>query len=588
MPKFLLSSLCYLLVLSSVHGTLDTQVYPWPKPRKAVWGNSGLIPIDPAFRILVPNHKYLQEAALRYEALVFAEKWSPIGAGPVSTFNIVESQACGFSRGARDKIRKLEVLVEKLDADLQHGVDESYTLSVPAKGGVVNVTAKTPWGAIRGLETFSQLVLVKPGNTDSVSVNEVWIEDSPIFAHRGLLLDTSRNFYPVEDILRTIRALSYNKMNVFHWHITDSHSFPLDLKTEPELARKGAYSLDMRYSAEDVKKIVEFGKSHGVRVIPEIDTPGHTASWAEAYPDIVTCAGEFWYDPSEPSEDRLAAEPGAGQLNPLNPSTYKVVNNVLKEVTETFPEQMFHAGADEITTACWETDTEIQEYLKSDSNLSHLLEQYVSKTNTFLTKSCNKTSIIYWEDILLSEKVHSRPQFLPKQTTILQTWNDGPKNTKIITSMGYRAIVSSADYYYLDCGHGGWLGNDSRYTKNPSEDLAGGSWCAPFKTWQTIYNYDITQGLTEQESRLVLGGEVALWSEQSDAVGMDGRIWPRASAMAESLWSGNRDEKGRRRYAEAILRLNQWRYRMLRRGIYAEPLQPLWCLQNPGMCNRNA
>lgn len=83
----------------------------------------------------------------------------------------------------------------------------------------------------------------------------------------------------------------------------------------------------------------------------------------------------------------------------------------------------------------------------------------------------------------------------------------------------------------------------------------------------------------------MLGGEVALWSEQADSTVLDSRLWPRASALAESLWSGNRDERGVKRCGEAVDRLNLWRYRMVKRGIGAEPIQPLWCLKNPGMCN---
>ena len=88
------------------------------------------------------------------------------------------------------------------------------------------------------------------------------------------MLDTSRNYYPVEDILRTIEGMSMNKLNVFHWHITDSQSFPLVVPSEPGLADKGSYGLDMMYSPADVSRIVEFGLEHGVRVVPEIDAPG--------------------------------------------------------------------------------------------------------------------------------------------------------------------------------------------------------------------------------------------------------------------------------------------------------------------------
>lgn len=87
-------------------------------------------------------------------------------------------------------------------------------------------------------------------------------------------IDTSRNFYPVKDILRTLNAMSYNKLNVFHWHLTDSQSFPLVLDSLPELAEKGAYVLQGKrlvYTKKDVQRIVKYARSRGIRVIPEID-----------------------------------------------------------------------------------------------------------------------------------------------------------------------------------------------------------------------------------------------------------------------------------------------------------------------------
>lgn len=100
------------------------------------------------------------------------------------------------------------------------------------------------------------------------------IFDKPLFGHRGLLLDTSRNFYPVRDLKRTIGAMAMNKLNVFHWHITDSQSFPILLPSLPEIAEKGAYSSDMIYSVKDVKSVVRFAMRRGVRVVPEFDAPG--------------------------------------------------------------------------------------------------------------------------------------------------------------------------------------------------------------------------------------------------------------------------------------------------------------------------
>lgn len=319
---------------------------------------------------------------------------------------------------------------------------------------------------------------------------------------------------------------------------------------------------------------------------------GHTGSWAGAYPDIVTCENMFWMPAGAAWPDRLAAEPGTGQLNPLNANTYKVVHNVIKDIISLFPDNFYHAGADEVVPACWRTDPSIQKFLSENGTLNEVLEIYIKSTYGHI-RSHNRT-VVYWEDVLLDSMVNVSASILPKETTILQSWNNGPLNTKKIVSAGYRAIVSSADFYYLDCGHGSFMGNDSRYDKQVEDDVGqpfnykggnGGSWCGPFKTWQRIYSYDITHGLTEEEAELVIGGEVALWSEQADSAVLDAMLWPRASAMAEVLWSGNRDKNGKKRYGEVTDRLNEWRYRMVERGIGAEPIQPLWCIRNPGMCN---
>lgn len=292
----------------------------------------------------------------------------------------------------------------------------------------------------------------------------------------------------------------------------------------------------------------------------------------------------FWWPAGSSWADRLASEPGTGHLNPLIPKTYEVVKNVINDVTSMFPESFYHAGADEIIPGCWKADPTIQTFLANNGTLSQVLEMFINNTYPYIS-SLNHT-VVYYEDVILDAEIKVNPVFLPKENTILHTWNNGPNNTKKIVSSGYRAIVSSSDYYYLDCGHGDFIGNDSTYDLPPGTDQGnGGSWCGPFKTWQTIYNYDITYGLTQEEAKLVLGGEVMLWTEQADPTSLDSRTWPRASAMAEALWSGNRDETGMKRYAEATDRLNEWRYRMVKRGVGAEPIQPLWCIKNPSMCN---
>ncbi|CAK9144793.1 unnamed protein product [Ilex paraguariensis] len=558
------------LLFSSTFDQISAVGFPinvWPKPTTFFWSHPQAKPLSPIFTIATPYHQYLTPAIERYRRQVLNEHHKPLVSPSVNLTSTTPLQT-------------LTVSVTDLTTPLTHGVNESYALSIPAVGSTAYLKAETAWGAMRGLESFSQLVWGDPLRVAS----ELYIYDSPLFEHRGVMLDTSRNFYGVSDLLRLINAMGMNKLNVFHWHITDSHSFPLVLPSEPDLAGKGSYGEEMKYSPEDVQRVVEFGLERGVRVLPEVDMPAHTGSWAEAYPEIVACANMFWWPAGSAWADRLASEPGTGQLNPLNAKTYEIIKNILRDITTMFPEPFYHGGADEIIPGCWKANPSIQAFMDDNGTLSQLLEIFVNSTFPYIV-SLNRT-VVYWEDVLLDAEIKVNPSFLPPENTILQTWNNGPNNTKKIVSSGYRAIVSSSDFYYLDCGHGDFLGNDSQYNQPPGSDQGnGGSWCGPFKTWQTIYNYDITYGLSEEEAKLVLGGEVALWSEQADSTVLDPRIWPRTSAMAEALWSGNRDETGMKRYAEATDRLNEWRYRMVTRGIAAEPIQPLWCIRNPGMCN---
>ena len=199
-------------------------------------------------------------------------------------------------------------------------VDEGYTLlispdTVEKNTYLVNISAKTYFGARHGIETLSQLISYKE-ETDSLQMHaSAIIEDKPSYPHRGLLLDTSRNFFNVEILKRVIDGLSYNKMNVFHWHITDSHSFPLEIKSIPELAEWGAYSKYQIYSQNDIKDIVEYAKVRGVKVLPEFDAPAHVGNgWQfaeEKHPEwgrLAVCVNK------EPWQE-FCVEPPCGQVN---------------------------------------------------------------------------------------------------------------------------------------------------------------------------------------------------------------------------------------------------------------------------------
>lgn len=142
----------------------------------------------------------------------------------------------------------------------------------------------------------------------------------------------------------------------------------------------------------------------------------------------------FWWPAGAAWEDRLASEPGTGHLNPLIPKTYDVVKNVVKETTTLFPDSFYHAGADEIVPGCWKADPTIQAYLANNGTLSQVLEIFINNTNPYIV-SLNRTTV-YWEDVILDAGIKVNPLTLPPETTIMQTWNGVPDNTKRLVSAG--------------------------------------------------------------------------------------------------------------------------------------------------------
>jgi hexosaminidase len=176
------------------------------------------------------------------------------------------------------------------------GTDESYSLNVTTTSA--SIRAKTYVGVLRALETFSQLVISTGANSQGdapiFSIPHLpWtISEAPSFAHRGVLLDPARTFISIPTLEATVDALLFSKMNVLHLHLTDSQAIAFDLPSLPAISRAAAYSEDQQYNATAVAGLVEYARVRGVRVLAELDSPGHARSWglAEGYSDIVSCA----------------------------------------------------------------------------------------------------------------------------------------------------------------------------------------------------------------------------------------------------------------------------------------------------------
>ncbi|RXW23792.1 hypothetical protein EST38_g2061 [Candolleomyces aberdarensis] len=394
---------------------------------------------------------------------------------------------------------------------------EEYSLKVPADGSPAVIQANSSLGLLRGLTTFEQLWYWLPardaGNADEGDVRgvvyahqaPVVIErDYPAFPYRGFMLDTARNFFPVDDIKRVLDTMSLVKMSVFHWHVVDSQSFPLTIPGFEELAQKGAYSSEEIYTSSDVQSIVKYAAE-------EIDTPGHTAVIANAYPEHIACPGATPWS-------QYANEPPAGQLRLASSATTNFTVSILSSIARTLPSTMFGTGGDEINVKCYQKDPNTQEDLKrSGATLEKALDSFTQSTHGALRQLGKK--VVVWQEMVLDHRVSLA------NDTIVTVWISS-KHAAKVAKKGFRVVHAPSDYFYLDCGGGGWIGNSAGMN----------SWCDPFKSWQKAYTFDPLARLSSAEASLVLGGQQLLWAEQASPENLDPIVWPRAAVSAEPQW----------------------------------------------------
>ncbi|XP_066469998.1 beta-hexosaminidase subunit beta [Tiliqua scincoides] len=326
--------------------------------------------------------------------------------------------------------------------------------------------------------------------------------------------------------------MAFNKFNVFHWHIVDDPSFPYQSVAFPELSAKGAYSYNHVYTPSDVRLVIEYARLRGIRVIPEFDTPGHTQSWGKGQKDILT-----------PCYDKDRPNGSYGPINPILNTTYDFMAKLFKEIGTVFPDDYIHLGGDEVDFSCWRSNPDVTEFMKKQGLLftyAKLEGYYIQKVLDLVT-SLKKKSIV-WQEVF-DNGVKLQPD------TTVEVWIGGDYNEELskITKEGHQAILAAP--WYLD-------------------------YISYGQDWRKYYSVEPLSfsGYKSQKER-VLGGEACLWGEYVDATNLTPRLWPRASAVGERLWSSENVTD----VDDAYARLTQHRCRMLRRGIAAEPLFVGFC-----------
>lgn len=401
--------------------------------------------------------------------------------------------------------------------------DESYILEVTTAGA--KLTAPTPLGTLHGLQTFLQLVDV---SSDGFAAPAVTIQDKPRFPWRGLLIDSSRHFTPLDVIRRNLDGMEAVKLNVFHWHLSDNQGFRVESKKAPKL--HGLGSNGQYYTQEEIRDVIAYARDRGIRVVPEFDMPGHSTSWLVGYPEIASTAGPFKID-----EEWGVMDPA---MDPTKEQTYKFLDQFIGEMAKLFPDHYFHIGGDEVNGKAWDSSSKIQEFKKAHGYKSNEeLQAYFSQRVQKLVTKHGKAAI-GWDEIFVPGA--------PKDI-VIHSWR-GPDSLASAAKQGYRGILSNG--YYIDLM---WSA-----ARHYAVDPLGGA----------------AADLTPEQKQLVLGGEATMWSEYVNWENIDSRIWPRTAAIAERLWSPQSVTDVNSMYArlEVISERLEW-LGLTHRGQYRKMLQ---------------
>ena len=415
---------------------------------------------------------------------------------------------------SESKLGQISVCIENNDFGFpSHEMDESYSIEIHDH---IAIQAATSWGAIRGIATLYQL-----NYTDGLTAR-ISIADSPRFAWRGLLIDAARHFIPVDDLKRVLNGMALLKLNVLHLHLSDDQAFRFE-----SLAFPGLASMEC-YNQADLAELVLYASARGIRVIPELDVPGHTTSWLVNYPE--------WGLQDVELTTRFGVHKAC--LDPSSEKLYQDLETLFSEVAQVFPDEFFHIGGDEVHPEWWDSDDRVQAFARAQGlkSVPEIQNYFSGRIFQILSRLGKKP--IAWDEVL-HEGVSD---------FMIQNWRGSSTRDRALKK-GLDCIVSSG--FYLDLFYPAdihyrfdpeanqsdlfemedQLKNDSRLAHVSS----GLEWTDQWRLGSVDLESDGIQELSSLGN--VVGGEACLWGELVTSEVLFPRLWSRLPAVAERLWS---------------------------------------------------
>ena len=428
----------------------------------------------------------------------------------------------------------------KLDTSIKN--EEGYTLAITYNQ--ITISGKTSKGVFYGIQTLRQII---SSDTEVTTIPAVIIKDNPRFEYRGMHLDVARHFFPVDFVKKYIDLIAMHKMNTFHWHLTDDQGWRIEIKKYPKLTEVGAWrngtiighhpgtgndetKYGGFYTQDEIKEVVTYAADNHVRVIPEIELPGHASAAIAAYP-FLSCF------PNEPT--KVTADMGSKAGKELqttgtpkivqetwgifddvfcagNEETFQFLEDVLAEVITLFSSEYIHIGGDECPKSNWKRCPSCQKRMKNN-NLKdeHELQSYfIHRIEKFVNAKGKK--IIGWDEILEGG--------LAPNATVM-SWR-GIKGGVSAAKQQHDVIMTPWSSLYFD---------HYQHKDKENEPLAIGG----LTTVEDVYNFEpIPQELATEEQQFVLGAQANLWTEYiATTTQIEYMVLPRMTALSEVVWS---------------------------------------------------
>jgi hexosaminidase len=399
--------------------------------------------------------------------------------------------------------------------------DERYALAIGPCGAEVRATE--PAGAARALTSLLQLAAATPPDADGlVTLAAVQMLDAPRFAWRGLSLDVARTFFPPARIRQVIDLLALYKLNVLHLHLTDDEAWRIE-PGRPASAREPDGTF---YTGSELRDLVGYAAERFVTVVPEVDSPGHSAAFTELRPELRSGRNQVSYQRAGGGWHRSA------WLDPELPGTLDAITDVFAELAVLCPGPFVHVGGDE----AWRMpDDAYRDYVRRLlAVLTDLGQRPVGWQELVRAGADGITAIQYWMSPASFDTL--RDAGMPPETAAMVAANAARTCADIEQALRRQVMVimSPSANCYLDVPYAEESADPGQAARR---NRVGLRHYRPL-TLRESFGWEPVAALgPEARARDVAGVEAAMWCETVRDFGdLTFALLPRLAGVAEKAW----------------------------------------------------